>query len=233
MDISYKAIHSKGFKGLRRTLNPKETVRQIHLSLTLLFNEQWEKLHGGRIKFGLKGGILRLTLTNGQIPIKDRGLASELPMNITRQRTNKHSQTLNNKLKGAISNELKLSLEAGIDQKEIQAREETFEVTLCQVTIKGADDNPAWVFEEKAGEYVLKGSLKEEYLGVMSLLDSNWKIDAKFEVLLKDVFITDGEGIWIQNLTSSQRKILDIALAKLLMKHKFVPYLSKQEIRYV
>jgi hypothetical protein len=43
---------------------------QIDLPVEIEFNEQWESLRGGRVKFGLKGGILRLKLENAQIPDK-------------------------------------------------------------------------------------------------------------------------------------------------------------------
>lgn len=41
---------------------------QIDLPITIEFNEQWKSLLGGRVKFGLKGGTLRLHLENAQIP---------------------------------------------------------------------------------------------------------------------------------------------------------------------
>ncbi|MEG4035260.1 hypothetical protein QUA03_15670 [Microcoleus sp. S36b_A4] len=41
---------------------------QINLPITIEFNEQWESVEGGRVKFGLKGGTLNLNLKNGYIP---------------------------------------------------------------------------------------------------------------------------------------------------------------------
>lgn len=40
---------------------------QIDLPITIYFNEQWQSVEGGRVKFGLKGGTLKLKLENGQI----------------------------------------------------------------------------------------------------------------------------------------------------------------------
>ncbi|QSJ18245.1 hypothetical protein JYQ62_05345 [Nostoc sp. UHCC 0702] len=40
---------------------------QIELPVTIRFNEQWEPLLNGRVKFGLKGGELKLKLENGEI----------------------------------------------------------------------------------------------------------------------------------------------------------------------
>jgi hypothetical protein len=47
---------------------------QIDLPIAIEFDEQWESLLGGRVKFVLKGGILRLHIKNGQIPQKLRNL---------------------------------------------------------------------------------------------------------------------------------------------------------------
>jgi hypothetical protein len=47
---------------------------QIDLPLAIEFNEQWESLPGGRVKFGLKGGTLRFKLENAQIPDNLRNL---------------------------------------------------------------------------------------------------------------------------------------------------------------
>ena len=46
----------------------------IDLYLTIHFNEQWVSLDQGRVKFGLKGGELRLKLSNGEIPHESRAL---------------------------------------------------------------------------------------------------------------------------------------------------------------
>ena len=42
---------------------------EIDLYLTIQFNEQWETLPGGGVKFGLRGGELRLKLRNGAMPL--------------------------------------------------------------------------------------------------------------------------------------------------------------------
>lgn len=47
---------------------------QIDLPIMIEFNEQWESLLGGRVKFGLKGGTLRFKLENGQISDNLRNL---------------------------------------------------------------------------------------------------------------------------------------------------------------
>ncbi len=46
-------------------------TEQFDLYLTVNFNEQWEPILDGRVKFGLKGGELRLRLENGKISLSE------------------------------------------------------------------------------------------------------------------------------------------------------------------
>ncbi|MCF2150366.1 hypothetical protein IQ276_028840 [Desmonostoc muscorum LEGE 12446] len=58
---------------------------QIDLPVTIHFNEQWEPLLNGRVKFGLKGGELKLKLENGQIPYESRHLTERIELSIQNQ----------------------------------------------------------------------------------------------------------------------------------------------------
>ncbi len=60
---------------------------QIDLPIAIEFNEQWESLLGGRVKFGLKGGTLKLKLENSQIPQKLCNLTGLKELCIERQAT--------------------------------------------------------------------------------------------------------------------------------------------------
>src|SRR3712207_2716646 len=65
---------------------PDNRLPPINLHLSLQFNEQWEQLPGGRIKFGLKGGELRVKLQNGKIPLASRNLAGSLMLSVPKDR---------------------------------------------------------------------------------------------------------------------------------------------------
>lgn len=53
---------------------------QHDLYLTIHFNEQWEPLLNGRVKFGLKGGELKLKLENGEILYTTRNLTGRIQL---------------------------------------------------------------------------------------------------------------------------------------------------------
>ena len=216
-------------RGVRRPSHVQENPKQIRLYLTLNFNEQWETLPGGRIKFGIRGGELRLALTNGKAPYNARELAGELQLHLTKQRKDEQGKTDTSNLQGVVSKD-ELSIEVGINKQVTQNRTDTFDVPVCQVTTKGSLEHPAWVFEEKAGEGVLKGLLKKKPLAVVDLTDYTWRIKATFEVSLNDVCLNKAEGMWFQNLTPQKQRVLDIGLAKLFLKHKLKPYVSLVEV---
>ena len=80
--------HNRYPDGLRLELTPRpipsdsSSARRFALEVSLEFNEQWQSLLGGRVKWGLKGGELRLELGGGVSLVKgsERSLAfSEMP----------------------------------------------------------------------------------------------------------------------------------------------------------
>jgi hypothetical protein len=54
--------------------------------LTIQFNEQRELLLGGHLKFGLKGGKLRIQLENSEIPLASRQLIGSFELSLQTER---------------------------------------------------------------------------------------------------------------------------------------------------
>ncbi len=170
------------------SLQPKSaTTEQIDLYLTIQFKEQRELLLGGRIKFNLKGGQLRLKLNNGKMPLASR--------------------------------------ELGVSTDQSQ-------VTPFQVTTKGSVENPTWVFEVETGKPGLKGLLKNVKLGTLDVTAKPCCIEATFEVSPQDVYLTEDEVLWPQNISKKRRVVIERAIVSCFLKRKLKPYLSRQELRY-
>jgi hypothetical protein len=55
-------------------------TQQLDIHLSLNFNEHWEPLLGGRVKFGLQGGTLKLYLENCEIPVASRQLVGSFKL---------------------------------------------------------------------------------------------------------------------------------------------------------
>ncbi|HEY9835065.1 MAG TPA: hypothetical protein V6D26_31225, partial [Stenomitos sp.] len=50
-------------------------IEQIDLYLSIDFHEQWQPINAGRVKFGFKGGELKIHLDNGKMPTEYRQLS--------------------------------------------------------------------------------------------------------------------------------------------------------------
>ncbi|MBV8886056.1 MAG: hypothetical protein JO235_18970 [Chroococcidiopsidaceae cyanobacterium CP_BM_RX_35] len=215
------------------------TLEQIDLFLTINFNEQWEKLVGGRLKWGLRGGELRLTLTNGILPYSSRELTDSLELFILKKRVVQESRQAQQGLEGSISDMVilpawagKAGAKANVGKERTFGKTDEFEVTVCQVTTKGSEENPAWVFTVRTGEPVLKGLLKRAKLGTLDIKALPCTAIATFEVSSRDVYITDAEGLWPPDISRNKQAVLERMLALRLLRSKLQPYLSQAELRY-
>lgn len=172
---------------------------QIDLPVIMHFNEQWELLLAGRVKFGLKGGELKLMLKNGYISNDSHNLTQLI----------------------------ELSINNGLEETEnFQLR------PVCQVSTNGSMSNPAWMFELKIGSQVLKGSLQMAKLGTLQVVKKPCDIEATFEISLRNLYLTNVEGLYPVNISRNKQIIIERAIAKHLLESKLKPYLSRVELRY-
>lgn len=65
------------FINIEAFTNEYFSPQQIELNLTICFNEQWEDLDIGRVKFGIRSGDFRISLRNAMIPYKFRKLKTK------------------------------------------------------------------------------------------------------------------------------------------------------------
>jgi hypothetical protein len=86
LDLEFKdtPTASNNSKGnfLNRFVQRQQTElpQKKDLYLILNFNEEWLKLLGGKVKYGLRGGKLKLSLTNCKSPYPDPCLNDEMKL---------------------------------------------------------------------------------------------------------------------------------------------------------
>jgi hypothetical protein len=213
-------------------------THQIDLHITIIFNEQWESLKDGRIKFGLKGGELRLKLENGEIPYEYRKLSGSFKLSIPKERQEPEASKdqkgteVGAHPKNSSLNSSKSKAEANASTGQRLGRTPQYSASLCHITTKVSEENPAWVFEEEMGEPVLKGLLEKAKLATVNVIALPCHVQATFEVSKRDVCLTDAEGLWPPDLTRNKRAVLDRLIVQRLLEPKFKPYLSRAELRY-
>jgi len=233
LEIEGKPVVSNQ-RGILANLMPKATTvktKQIDLWLRINFNEEWVDFPIGRLKFGLKGGELRLRLKNGKIPYNSRFLKKELEAEFTTERQLGREIENKQNVEVSLGSDVKGSLKASLDDREKKNRSDKFQLKVTQISTKGKDDNPAWVFANKTGEPVLIGELAA-LLARMDVIQKPSEIEATFTVAMQDVQLTAAEGLWSPDISEKKKAIIDRGLAKLLLKHKLQPWLSRQELCY-
>ncbi|WP_293335780.1 pentapeptide repeat-containing protein [Microcoleus sp. CAWBG58] len=188
-------------------------TQQLDIHLSLNFNEHWEPLLGGRVKFGLQGGTLKLNLENCEIPVASRQLVGDFELSPTDSSTEVLSTASQR--------------EVG-DNEKAEKIQET-DCTFCHVSTIGDDTKPAWIFSLKRGKPILKGLLKSVKLGEFSA--QPLRIAAAFEVAKEDIYLTDAEGLWPHDITPNQHSVLERILT-VYLANKLQPALSWALLSY-
>lgn len=201
---------------------------QIDLCVTLKFNEQWENLKGGRIKFGLRGGELKLKLENSEIPDEACYLAGVVELSMQNPKPTVEKKSLDSRLRAFNSAFNGRSAKTS----SIESSPETeHPITLCHVTTKISEENPAWVFEE-IGELVLRGSLYQAKLATLNITALPCRVEATFVISKQDLCLTDAEGLWPPDISRNKKAVLERLMIQRLLEPKIKPYLSKAELHY-
>ncbi len=215
-----------------RPFKPKQAeTEKISLHLLINFNTRWETLPIGRIRFGLKGGELKLNLKNGKIFYEDRKFTNPLAVSVQKERQDqKGSQNKVGVEPSWADGKAGTKVNLGTEQTESQT--DKFQLTTYQISTKGSENNPVWTFELETGEPFLKGSFGKAELGILTVIGKPCCVEATFEVSQRDVKLIEAEGPWLKDIIPEKREALDIALVKLLLKHKLTPYLSRVELQH-
>ena len=199
---------------------------QIELQLTIRFGEQEIPILGGTVNFGLRGGELKLNLTNCKIPLENLRLTPQLPEKIEIE-----SQVENSEV---TENSLALTSRGGITTKDNQVIKEVykFKEEAYQVYTKGTDENPALVFQLQTDKEILIGGWQKKQIGILEINDKPCNIEAFFEVQDEDIRLTSATGIWSKDIGRAKIAWLQRELILGWLIPKLQPYISKTELLY-
>lgn len=212
----------------------KSEPEAFSLSVRINFNEQWLDFRFGRVKLGLRGGELRLKLENGQMPseLRNEALKKILARELEIERQLGGEQESKSQLEGTVTPDLpKASLKGVREQRQKESQGDKFQLKIAQISHKGANNQPVWVFENRTGEPVLIGELADS-LGKMLIAGVPWSVEATFTPEMRQVVITGLENLFKDDISGHKLNVFELALAKLFLKHKTQPYLSRQVLRY-
>ena len=212
----------------------KSEPEAFSLSVRIIFNQQWLDFRFGRVKFGLRGGELRLKLENGQMPseLRNEALKKILARELEIERQSGGEQESKSQVEASVTPDLsKASLKGVGEQRQKKSQVDKFQLKIAQVSHKGANNQPVWVFENRTGEPVLIGELADS-LGKMLIAGVPWSVEATFTPEMRQVVITGLENLFKDDISGHKLNVFELAVAKLFLKHKTQPYLSRQVLRY-
>ncbi len=225
------APESKGVFSLLKKSDPEA----FSLSVRIIFNQQWLDFRFGRVKFGLRGGELRLKLENGQMPseLRNEALKKILARELEIERQSGGEQESKSQVEASVTPDLsKAGLKGVGEQRQKKSQVDKFQLKIAQVSHKGANNQPVWVFENRTGEPVLIGELADS-LGKMLIAGVPWSVEATFTHEMRQVVITGLENLFRDDIYRHEKlNIFELGFAKLFLKHKTQPYLSRQVLRY-
>lgn len=187
--------------------------KEMDLSLTIAFSGEQEVevpgghrlgLPGGKAKFGIRRGQLRLALQNCQLPLEKIALLKPFKVSIVVERQKTQS---NEAQAGAASNAPNLSLKA------TQGMTEKVTEDFFQVKKIGSEDKPVWVFEAYGYRAILDGMLKETLLGVLQIQEHPCEIVADFVVHGDDIELTGGQFGMATNIHRNKLALIERAIA--------------------
>lgn len=108
------------------------------------------------------------------------------------------------------------------------------------VTSMGTDENPEWQFKvkhksevpEKAS--VLFGSLNNQEIGIIELLNKTCQVQATFQVKINsnDLGITEQDGLWDEQTNKKVKETKLRTFFKKVIEPKLENYVSKLELQY-
>jgi hypothetical protein len=196
------------------------------LYLTINFYEQEELIVGGRVRFGLKRGELRLSLTNAKMKMKDRMLGAPLEMSVSKELTRESGQefqqggSLSMSEKGILPG---VSLSSKTNEKFL---EKETSVTY-KVFTKGKAESPSWDFMEIASNTPLKGNCRDVLLGTLSIEQEGvWRARLVFDFSEGDVYINGSGGFWNDTIDRSRLAIIERLIVKHLLKDRLCSPMS-------
>ncbi len=206
-------------------------TNQIQLYLALQFNEQEEPLPGRCLKFGIKGGELKLRVENGELSLASSGLKGAFELSGEQGNYNLENGNYQSCVTVSLR-QRKPGAQASSGTRKTAKKEEQAQRAVSGSSTQGLQENPTWVFVGHKNDSILQGSLNRTLLGTLRVKALPCRVEAIFCVSPEDIYITDTAGLVPHRIGKKKRVIIQRAIARHILKRKLKPYLSRQELRY-
>jgi hypothetical protein len=218
-------------QGIFNLKTKSAATNQIQLYLALQFNEQEEPLPGRCLKFGIKGGKLKLRVDNGELSLASPGLKGAFELSGEPGRYNPESSNYQSGFTVYLR-ERKPELQPSLEALKTVRKEAQAQLAVSGSRTQGLQENLTWVFAGEKDNSILQGSFNRTLLGTLRVKALPCRVEAIFCVSPEDIYITDAAGLIPHRIGKKKKVIIHRAIARHLLKRKLKPYLSRQELRY-
>jgi hypothetical protein len=178
---------------------------------------------GGKIKFGITRGTLKLNLVNCTLRLDKVELYD------------KFQQTIGVEVQEEIAKEIQIGVSAGgtlgekpsatgtgtVGWKTGNKTTQKHQFVSWQVHKTGGEQNPHWQFEQKAQKESLKGTITRESLGTISGQATPYQLLATFEADANDIKLTFGKLVWTNDIIQTKRAIIERLIALQCIQEEF------------
>jgi hypothetical protein len=208
---------------------PQMTPMQVDLVFNINFGEHQEPLERGHVRFGLKRGELKVTLTNGEVPLKNIKLNDVFETVVEKEvdvEKGRESQAVGN---------LGINLGASGTSKESNKTTDKIKYKEYQVRATGNLTEPIWIFEVKTDKEILQGLLQNAPLATIDVTAKPCKLVVTFNVTRPEhICITDGAYLGANSITKKKTAIIERGIIHRLLEGRIKekPYLSQVELTY-
>lgn len=199
----------------------QSVASQVDLMLTLRFGQQRVELkteegeRAGTVRFGIRRGVLRLTLAGCTMPMETQGLTPSLAPTVRAE-----DQT-------EVSGRLVISGSRGPEGQVSGRTSSKSQPDQPQYYAEGTEEEPVWKFEVQ-GAPSLRGRISAS-LGILKASDISCQVDATFEVeSMEDVYLSEVRDVLSDGLSPNRVPTLESWLFNLLSKRMLLRIAQSQ-----
>ena len=148
-------------------------IEKVGLKLTLRFGEYQNIFRDRKIAFGLRGGKLRLKLTDAKMSLESIQIPdflSSIPIEKQDEISQETEGGLEVKLTGGVIGK----------RKSVIKTVKKYQNTLGKVYSQGTEIEPIWQFTTDSNDMILRGMVQEQTLGIIEITHESCRIEAFF-----------------------------------------------------
>jgi len=223
------------------------SLPEIEVNLTLQFSGEQELdlpaskldavlqklgVKGGKIKFGICRGKLKLKLVNCKMPLEKTALYDEFKTSMeleVQEETGSEGQ-IGWTAGGTLGSNPSATGTGTVGVKLSDKTTQKLKSAAWQVHKTGGEFDPQWQFENKTEQAILRGLLQQELLGAIEGDAMPYDCEATFEASPDDVRLTWGEVMWTKDITRTKLAVIERAIVLKCIKPQLKQPMS--EVRW-